>query len=212
MTKHFLNLSDAGGDAIAGGCLPSLRGAAEILVVREGVHRGAVELGSGVAHARAAALADRGFALHARGAPLRLGGRGVRVPDRSREGEHAEARHVLAIPRDVRQALALVLRQAGIVRGVRHLERDVSAARGGRGDASREASVCAIANRAGHGRFSADNVAVQARDSIVRTDDAPTVSSEKTVGFERRDRPRSRARPLGGHTARRARPASRLSR
>ena len=128
------------------------------------------------------------------------------------QGEHAEARHVLAIPRDVRQALALVLRQAGIVRGVRHLERDVSAARGGRGDASREASVCAIANRAGHGRFSADNVAVQARDSIVRTDDAPTVSSEKTVGFEGRDRPRSRARPLGGHTARRARPASRLSR
>ena len=110
---------DAGGIGV-GIHLAALRARADVLVVGEGVHRGAVELGDHVANTRAASLAHRGLALHLRagGALRRFGIRGA--CDLARERLDPEAGHVLAVSRDVRQALTLVLRQAIVEGGVRH--------------------------------------------------------------------------------------------
>ena len=66
---------DAGGIGV-GITLAALRARADVLVVGEGVHRGAVELGDHVANTRAASLAHRGLALH-----LRAGARASSVWD-----------------------------------------------------------------------------------------------------------------------------------
>ena len=89
-----------------------------VFVIPERVDRRAVVFGRDVLHARAPPRALHGLALDAHRGKLPLGLGFVHAAAHfGRELQDAETRHVLAVPRDVRQSLLLVLRQMIIIRG-----------------------------------------------------------------------------------------------